>query len=334
MTIQASSLQQSIEWQRRAASNPGISREKSVAEAPFRNFVAMALSHSQTVGSDGETKVSVQKGDTLSGLIRQFVSETKPQISSSELNRLVIAVSKSNGIAEPNRIFIGQKIDFSSIAAKEIQKEAEPSFQTTLPQQTLNASLAEPTVQLKSYRTVIVGDSVALGIGASILRKQGLVPHLSSDSKNLSQNITELSVDATVGLSSAQILQKIKRNNLVQNAQVAVISAGTNDLASADNQTPERLNAIGQNLRNIRSSLNATQNVWILPYDVKGRELVSRIAKEYGDGTVDLGQFATADRYHPKNYTEIANVLKLPEVSAPKPWVSTLSMLHSRPQKP
>ena len=332
MTIQANSLQNSIEWQRRAASSPGISREKSVAEAPFRNFVAMA--QSQTVGSDSETQVRVQKGDTLSGLIRQFVSETKPQLSSSELNRLVIAVSKSNGISDPNRIFIGQKIDFSSIVAKEIQKEAVPAVQTTPPKQTLNASLAEPIVQLKSDRTVIVGDSIALGIGASILRKQGLSPHLSSGSKNLSQNITELSVDATVGLSSAQILQKIKGNNLVHNAQVAVISAGTNDLASATNQTPEMLNSIGQNLRNIRSSLNATQNVWILPYDVKGRELVSRIAKEYGDGTVDLGQFASADRYHPKNYTEIANVLKLPEVSAPKPWVSTLSMLQSRAQKP
>ena len=332
MAIQASLLQQPIERQQKAALNPGISRQKPVAETPFRDWVAMA--QSQTVGSNSAKQVSVQKGDTLSGMIRRFVAETKPQVSSSELNRLLGTVSKSNGISDPNRIFVGQKIDFSSIGGKEIQKEAESSVKASQPEQIVKDYLAEPTVQLKYDRTVIVGDSIAVGIGASILRKKGVQPQLSVGSKNLSQNEIELSVDATVGLSSGQILQKIKQNNNVRNSQVAVISAGTNDLANAANRTPEKLNAISQNLRNIRSSLNATQNVWILPYDTKGRELVSSIAKEYGDGMVDLGQFASADNYHPKNYAEIAHALKLPEVSVSKIWVSTLSMLQSRAQTP
>ena len=332
MTIPTSLLQQPIERQQKAAFNSGIPRQKSVVEVPFRNLVAMA--HSQTVGSNSSKQVIVQKGDTLSGMIRRFLAETQPQISSSELNRLLGTVSKSNGITDPNRIFVGQRIDFSSIGSKEIQKEAETSLKASQPEQAVKYYLAEPTAQLKSDRTVVVGDSIALGIGASILRKQGVPPQLSVGSKNLSQNQIELSVDATVGLHSGQILQKIKQNNKVQNAQVAVISAGTNDLANIANRTPEKLNAISQNLRSIRSSLNATQNVWILPYDAKGRELVSSIAKEYGDGMIDLGQFASADNYHPKNYAEIAQALKLPEVSVSKPWVSTLSMLQSRDPMP
>jgi hypothetical protein len=92
----------------------------------------------------------------------------------------------------------------------------------------------------------------------------------------------------------------------------------------------EGLQKIGQNLRNIRANLHANQNVWVLPYNPKVSDLVKSVAQEFGDSTVNLSDFATADQYHPKNYSDIAKTLNLPDAIPAPQLHSTLTFLQSR----
>ena len=158
-------------------------------------------------------------------------------------------------------------------------------------------------------------------------------------------------VDATGGHSSPQILKKLSANPLVKHADVAILSVGTNDWVNSSVNayyTPERITS---NLQKIRAEVNAKEHVWVLPYDEQAKALVLKVAQEHGDKTLDLGSFQKADRYHPRNYADIAksltqslntanslersaamSVSQESPASTPIQWVSTQSALMSRPQ--
>lgn len=155
-------------------------------------------------------------------------------------------------------------------------------------------------------RLVIVGDSIAVGIGGSILKRSGVTLQFAQGEKFPMQDEHGLSVEATGGHSTPQILKRIQNNESVKNADTAVISAATNDWVNMSVNpyyTPSR---ILQNLNVIRRELNAKNYIWVLPYEAEPKALVKSLAEKYGDQTIDLADFRKADKYHPREYGAVA----------------------------
>ena len=128
-------------------------------------------------------------------------------------------------------------------------------------------------------KIAIVGDSIAVGI--------------VNASKNAVSN-------AKVGANSSTILANVTNDESVQGADVAVISAGSNDIVKGKGDP----NKLVSNLQSIKSALKAKSYVWILPYNEVARKAVSSVAA--GDKTIDLTEFPSADGIHPSNYSSIA----------------------------
>jgi muramidase (phage lysozyme) len=131
---------------------------------------------------------------------------------------------------------------------------------------------------------VIVGDSIAVGIG---------------------QSIKGATVNATVGFNSSKILASIGADPSLKGAKLAIISAGSNDIVKGKGN-PSKLAA---NLAAIKSALDADKYVWILPYDPVASKTVSQAAGS--DKTVDLKSFPTGDNLHPSNYNAVANAARV-----------------------
>lgn len=281
-----------------------------------------------------QASVTVQKGNTLSGMTRQWLGKNFENTNPQRFNQLVQLLGKSNGLTDPNRIYVGQVLDFSSLSSfladsNTVSATPPQSAKPPVATNTTAADLQQP-LNATPPRVVIVGDSIAVGMGGSVLSQKGFTPHYENGQRSLTQTSQDVAVDATVGLSSAQILKKIQKNASLQNAEMAVISAGTNDMVGQLASSQDGLQKISQNLRSIRANLHANQNVWVLPYNPKASELVKNIAQEFGDSTVNLSDFAKADQYHPRSYSDIAKTLTLPD-SLPAPQLhSTLSFLQSR----
>ena len=61
---------------------------------------------------------TVKNGDTLSYIVRQEAQSRGVQLSSAQEFRSVLALAKDNGIANPNRIFIGQQLNLGTLHAQ------------------------------------------------------------------------------------------------------------------------------------------------------------------------------------------------------------------------
>ena len=127
--------------------------------------------------------------------------------------------------------------------------------------------------------TVVVGDSVAIGIG---------------------QNIPGSVVNASVGFSSSKILASILSDPKVQNARTAIISAGGNDIVNSQINTVK----LRENLIAIKAALKAGSCVWILPYDRVVSTIITDVAGS--DRKVDLLQYTTKDGLHPTDYQAVS----------------------------
>jgi len=133
-------------------------------------------------------------------------------------------------------------------------------------------------------RIVVVGDSIALGIAQA----------------------AGLPYEAVVGRNTRQILDAASSNPQVQGADLAIVSAGTNDYAilkgNGKNPNPD---ATKRNISRIRDVLKAKQYVWILPFHEPARDdVLSAIGN---DTYVSLADVATTrDRLHPTNYKAVA----------------------------
>jgi GH24 family phage-related lysozyme (muramidase) len=134
---------------------------------------------------------------------------------------------------------------------------------------------APPTVP--NGNIVVVGDSIAVGTGS---------------------RIKDAIVAAKVGDSSTAIANKVADNPSIKGFVNAIISAGSNDPTN-----PQLTN----NLSKIRSSLQARNYIWLLPYNSQAKATVSNFAQSNGDKTIDLSTFPTGDNLHPKNYGLVAN---------------------------
>ena len=134
-------------------------------------------------------------------------------------------------------------------------------------------------------KVVVVGDSLAVGTGSQI---------------------PNAVVDAKVGINSSAVLSKAQNDKQLQNADVAIISAGANDGAGASGKNPNSQQTIA-NLEAIRKSLNAKKYVWILPYNRSVAQDIMQVVKP-GDEVVDLAKTTTPskDGIHPSSYTPVA----------------------------
>ena len=146
---------------------------------------------------------------------------------------------------------------------------------------------------------VFIGDSIAFGLSSTMM--------------------TNTRADAAVGLSSNAIANRVARNEKVQRAEWAIISAGTNDFAT-DQGNPT---ALESNLALIRTGLKVRQfavddtdrrnrsrigtgYVWLGPYNEQANAVVKKFADSKGDTFIDLRTFLP-DRLgiHPARYSDV-----------------------------
>jgi lysophospholipase L1-like esterase len=291
------------------------------------------------VAPNTNTKVQVKPGDTLYTMTRQYLGEDAKKISNHEILNIAINIANKNGISQPNKIFPGQVIDFSSISTTEDTNSSVVVKNTTLrSSENVSSSLGtaaigDQTVQTNkgSIKITMIGDSIGVGIGDHLLAQNGIKPNYSSDRKSIVQNEKNISVNSKVGDRTDQILAKIKGHSDYQNSNVAIISAGTNDMVGQASSSVAAMDKVRTNLDNIRSELKSDSYIWILPYDPKASGLVSEIANKYGDKTIALSDYEKADAYHPKSYkkiTERINLLNQPKATSEIP--STASVLASK----
>jgi len=162
----------------------------------------------------------------------------------------------------------------------------------TKPNEPADAAVNNPTSDAggtssdsRSNKIVVVGDSLAVGTGSQI---------------------PNAIVDAKVGINSSVILSKAQNDKQLQNADVAIISAGANDGAGASGKNPNSQKTIA-NLEAIRSALKAKKYVWILPYNRSVAQDIMSVVKT-GDEVVDLAKTTTPskDGLHPSSYAPVA----------------------------
>ena len=199
----------------------------------------------------------------------------------------------------------------------QVQAALNVAGQAPISVQDAQAAVAErpqpapaPAASKNAPRVAVVGDSIALGIGISVLRQRGLRPEFSNNGNSLLHNSPGLTVQATGGHNSQQILSKIRENQEIKSADLAILSVSTNDLASLSANRQQASQRVTQNLRDIRGSLEAKEFLWVLPYDHRARDLVMQVAQQNGDRVLDLAEFQTSDRYHPKDYIGITKRLQ------------------------
>lgn len=127
--------------------------------------------------------------------------------------------------------------------------------------------------------TVVVGDTIAVGIG---------------------KNIPGATVSASIGYNSAKTLLSVTSNTKVHNAKMAIISVGSTDIPNAQiNQAK-----LKEDLLAIRTALKADSYVWIVPYNETASNVVLSVAGS--DKTVSLSQYATFDGVTPSDYQAVA----------------------------
>jgi len=140
-----------------------------------------------------------------------------------------------------------------------------------------------------SGKIVIVGDSIAVGIASSF---------------------PNAVVDAKVGRSTTAILSAVSNNKEVQGADVAIISAGTNDYPIANGGKNNNPQATISNIQSIKNALKAKKYIWIVPFNKSAaKDVESAIG---GDTKVELGSVASPDKegLHPTNYDSVIQAIK------------------------
>jgi lysophospholipase L1-like esterase len=130
---------------------------------------------------------------------------------------------------------------------------------------------------IPSVDCTILGDSIAVGV---------------------SRVMSECRSDAAIGRATPHQSVPLGTSRLV------VISLGSNDSNEA---TAER------NLRHLRSSVRAERVVWLIPTAPLGvREVVRRVAHDFGDRIIDVQPQVGRDGVHPTEtgYHRLAQAIR------------------------
>ena len=96
------------------------------AAKPAASGFGGVLRAEQVSGTDAQAARVVRRGDTLIGMVKQHASSFGVQLNDHEAMRQALDVAKTNGIRNPNLIFPGQSVDFSTLD-RGLQARATPA---------------------------------------------------------------------------------------------------------------------------------------------------------------------------------------------------------------
>lgn len=135
---------------------------------------------------------------------------------------------------------------------------------------------------------LILGDSTGVGT-ASALAAQGL----------------RCEVHARVSAPSSETVQTWRGGRPVDRALIAL---GSNDATSP---------SLARNLLTLRRRVLAGRVTWLAPYHPGAAQVVTALARSFGDEVVQLANYGSKDRVHPNSYTSIAVSLGWSGMGAP-----------------
>ena len=101
--------------------------------------------------NSSKTVVQVRSGDTLTSLVRQHLEKSGLAANGRDLSALVRQVAAANGIKDPNRIFVGDRVDMSLVGERQ---EAEAPVDRSLTRTVLRP-VAEPTASARSVHGLL-----------------------------------------------------------------------------------------------------------------------------------------------------------------------------------
>jgi len=137
-------------------------------------------------------------------------------------------------------------------------------------------------------KIVVVGDSIAVGVASGFA---GAI------------------VDAKVGRSTQAIASAVTGNTNVQGADVAIVSAGTNDYPLANGGKNNNTQGTISNIQSIKNTLKAKKYIWILPFNKTAAQDVSSAIGN--DAIINLSSVSsTQDKLHPTNYSPVIQAIK------------------------
>jgi len=133
-------------------------------------------------------------------------------------------------------------------------------------------------VSLMVEDCVVVGDSLAAGVGTAINRQ-----------------VTGTS--CRIAARREEPASRIRRTMEPVVADVAIVSAGANDAASP---------TLAQDIRIIRSMIRARQVIWLLPRNRRAAAAARAVCLRTGDVAVDLIGYVSDDGIHPRDYRPVS----------------------------
>ena len=117
-------------------------KREGVPSTSFRQVVEEA-------NREATSTLSVQRGDTLVSLTRNFLGESAAQLNKGQIYDLAKTLAKENGIANPDRIMPGQQITItpmSTLAALKLRQGSVEGVQLTKESTQVSAPVLDKTL--------------------------------------------------------------------------------------------------------------------------------------------------------------------------------------------
>jgi GH24 family phage-related lysozyme (muramidase) len=239
-------------------------------DSPTNNYIRLRT----------QSGAQIMINDT-SGFIYLNSVDGKNWISMDATGKIDIYAQDDISLRSQGSINIRGDIDVNIEAGRDINMRARGKQLTA--GVSPNPLSSPPPVLPTTGNIVVVGDSIAQGVGS---------------------RIEGATVAAVVGEGSAAIAARVANNDSIKNSVNAILSVGSNDGPTSNQAT------LTSNLNSIRSSLAANNYIWLLPYNEVLKTTVKTFAEGKGDRTLDLSRYPTSDNIHPRDYALVANDAK------------------------
>lgn len=241
-------------------------------------------------------------------------SASQPQFPASQTNvngfditSVVVNTNSNAAIEEAARLNTnkGSQLGYTSTNQTNVkQEQVRLSNGETATKVTVTTRFTQSGASSQSSRKIIfVGDSLAVGTASRVTRQQNSpVRNVSTSNSQINGRAVGTAFlqvagsnieTARVGAGTRQIIQFANNTN-IQNADVAIISAGSNDPIVSNG----RIDAVP--LRSLRETLKAKKYIWIVPIMGKARDIVKSVAAANGDRVVEYTG-VSSDGVHPSD---------------------------------
>ena len=116
----------------RITSSNGLTASVRAPQSPAAGFGELLRSAQDELGPAAQTgRVEVRAGETLIGLTKKQAAMAGVSLSDNEAMRQALRTAKSNGIANPDLIFPGQIVEFTTPVSSQEARVAAPSSWST-----------------------------------------------------------------------------------------------------------------------------------------------------------------------------------------------------------